>query len=136
MSLSFRQNCYADTTIKHPNIRNAISSPREFEFKRDILEENGLREDVDFKHQWCLHDDDFLMVADFFLIVPKIIIELDGGDHKNKIQRKLDAKRDRVVQSNGFIPIRIKTPMTKNSVHYWRVFFHEVYAEDDEEIEV
>jgi len=130
MPLSVHQNLYIDTTIKIKKVRDHISSPLEFEFIHDIFDELGLKEDVDYYHQYTFHNSEVLLVVDFFLPKFLIAVELDGSSHKNKFQRRLDKSRDKIVAANGVQTLRIKTPFAEDKKYFWFNFFREVFRED------
>lgn len=123
------QQLYVDIAIKHPKVRACISSKDEDDIKK-ILNDLKLVEDKDYKHQFCLHDDDIVIVVDFLLVKPMVIIEADGSSHKGKAAAKIDKQRDRLCQANGYSILRIKTPLTKEKKAYWFRFFRELLTED------
>ena len=52
--------------------------------------------------------------VDFYLPQAKLVIEIDGVQHKEKIQRSKDMERDRYFQKNGIKVIRIMASSIKN----------------------
>ena len=130
MALSRQQQNYVDVVIKQEAMRKSMSSPEEMQFK-DILLDIGLIEDKDFKHQFCLHGENLVIVVDFFFPKINLVLDLDGADHSNTSKAKLDKMRDRLCKINGYTTIRIKTPMTKERRRYWQLFLREALREDD-----
>ncbi|KZL88587.1 endonuclease domain-containing protein [Clostridium magnum] len=47
--------------------------------------------------------------VDFYLPQAKLVIEIDGGQHKDEAIKKNDAARDEYLTSNGIVTIRINT---------------------------
>lgn len=123
--LTFHQQRFVDETIHHPNVKQTISSPEEFKFKK-IMNNFG-KENVDWIHQkaFIREEDGLVAISDFCFLKEKLIIELDGSSHKRKQQRELDIKRDKVFGANEYELIRIKTPLTKDKKIYWSAFIDE-----------
>jgi hypothetical protein len=123
--LTRHQNNYFDVSVKNEIIKETISSPREYEFQ-NLLISMGFKEGKDFIHQFaCLQEEmGKLYVADFAFPDEKVIIELDGKEHKGK--KKEDHLRDKVFGLNGFQVIRIKTPMDEYHGTYWKYFIKEL----------
>jgi very-short-patch-repair endonuclease len=129
--LSRGQNQYLDVAIKQKAVRDCISGENEKDFLAMLTDGLGLIEDKDFKHQYAFHDSETIIVVDFFFPSIGLAVELDGGTHRNKIQRKLDKRRDMVVRSNGFDPIRIRTPLSMDRLSYWMSFLNELLRSRD-----
>jgi hypothetical protein len=127
--LTPRQNFYFDVTVKHPKIKETISSPREFEFE-NLLIEIGYKKGKDFTHQFACACDEMnkVYVADFAFPDEKIIIELDGENHKYKQHRNEDILRDKVFNNNGYTVLRIKTPLDEEQKRYWRYLIKEIIS--------
>lgn len=125
MSLTFSQQNYVDKTIYHPKVKRAISSPLEYNFKI-ILSAIG-KEGEDWFHQPPYYDETLGLVAipDFSFPKQKLIIELDGNNHKSKKQRERDIERDLVFRTNEFYVIRIPTPIPSERRVYWKVYIQE-----------
>lgn len=123
--LKLHQQFYVDTTIHNSNVRKCISSPREYELM-DILSYLELREGTDYIHQFCMHNDDIVIVVDFFFPKLGLVIELDGTSHKDKKQRLKDRFRDCLCRAQGYSILRIKTPIPKDKMAYWNTYFREL----------
>lgn len=95
-----------------------ISSPKEFEFI-DILAQAEFIESKDYFHQYCFHDDDIVIVVDFFFPHMGIVIELDDKGHQGRHKRAQDDIRDRMCRAQGYSVIRIKTPIPANKIAFW-----------------
>lgn len=123
MSLSAHQVNYLDVTVKHENVKRAISSKHEYSFKK-ILASIGT-EGIDWFHQNPFYEEErgFIAVCDFVFPKQKLIIELDGKDHLQK--KKEDEKRDIVFYHNDFNVLRIKTPIEEGKLSYWKVYIEE-----------
>jgi len=120
--LTMKQKMYFDKTIKIKKVREAISSPTEYDFK-GVFEAAGLKEDIDYFHQAAFTDDDSIIaVADFSIPKCKMIIELDGDDHETIKQVKKDYLRDSVFRYNDYQVIRIRVPLTNDRKSYWKNF--------------
>lgn len=119
--LSSHQQFFFETTVKLDAIKNTISSPREFEFM-NYLENLGYRLNVDYTHQFASaqEKEGYLFVADFCFPKEKIIIELDGKEHRQKKNREKDKVRDSVFYNNGYDVLRINTPMTEYQKSFWK----------------
>jgi len=124
--LSRHQNIFSDITIKNENVKKTISSPFEYIFKK-MLKDVGFKEGKDFIHQHPCSQEEMgkLYVADFAFLDEKIIIELDGDEHKNRAHKRADNLRDKVFELNGFYVIRIKTPLDEYHGTYWKYFIKE-----------
>ena len=75
--LSKQQNNFIDISLKVDKVRSCLSSRKEWAF-RQLLNEIGLKEDDDYKHQFGLHNNDTVIVVDFCLLNQKIVVEIDG----------------------------------------------------------
>lgn len=130
MPLTFRQCHFYDKTVKIEKIKNTISSPREFEFI-DYLRKIDFKLDIHYVHQFacCQEEIGMVAVADFAFPNEKIIIELDGKSHKHRKQKELDYKRDRTFIANGFMILRIKTPMSDEDKIFYKYLIKDLYEE-------
>lgn len=63
--------------------------------------------------QYALFNEWFFMIADFYLPVVKIMIEIDGDSHFNLESRKKEAKRKKWLKQKGIEVLRIKNKATK-----------------------
>lgn len=127
MSLSSHQQIFIDKTIKNDNVRKCISSPQEYEFKK-ILHAIG-KENEDWFHNckpFVYEEKKLVAIPDFVFPKEKLIIELDGENHRNKKQRERDVLRDSVFYFNDYRVIRIKVPIPKGKESYWKVYIKEV----------
>lgn len=128
--LSKHQNSFIDHSIKTKGVRDCISSPKEDLFM-ELLVEIGLQEDKDFKHQFCLHNDDVVIVVDFCLLKERVIVEIDGEGHRKKSQRDIDILRDKICHENGYVTVRIKNKSLSEKYTYWRTFFAELVKDEN-----
>jgi very-short-patch-repair endonuclease len=46
-------------------------------------------------------------VLDFAFVNEQVAIEIDGDSHRTKKQKAIDAKRDKYLSRNGWVPLRI-----------------------------
>lgn len=124
MSLTKPQQNFVDKTILHPKIKRCISSPEEYKFK-PLLKSIG-KENADWFHQPAYYDEERGLVAipDFAFPKERLIIELDGKDHRGK-KKQRDIERDMVFNSNEFSVIRIPVPMSDEKMSYWRIYIKE-----------
>ena len=74
-----------------------------------------LLNDLPFSYtfQYAMYNEWYFMIADFWLPVCKIMIEVDGNSHFNLESRKREAKRKRWLKSLGIEVLRIKNSATK-----------------------
>lgn len=70
----------------------------------NVLESLGFIKDRDFTTQYPL---DNRYIADFAFILEKVVIEVDGKEHKEKLKLKKDKIRDRHLRSANWVTIRI-----------------------------
>jgi very-short-patch-repair endonuclease len=95
---------FFDNVVDHPKIKKTISGKNE-DMVIMVLENLGYKLDVDFVRQ---HPVGKRFVLDFAFVNEQVAIEIDGENHNNKKQKKLDKLRDSYLGNNGWIPIRIK----------------------------
>lgn len=125
MPLTKNQQTYIDISILNEKVKRCISSPEEYKFKK-ILNCIG-KEGKDWLHQPAFYYEEKGLVAvpDFAFIKQKLIIELDGKIHNNKLKKKRDIERDKVFYHNEYEVIRIHTPIPKEKEMYWKVYIEE-----------
>lgn len=70
-----------------------------------IFESLGYIKDQDYVRQYPIGER---FVLDFAFIKERVAVEVDGKNHRQEKQRKIDEKRDRYLYSIGWIPIRVK----------------------------
>ncbi len=123
MALKLTQQKFLDISIHKEEIKRALSSPHEYEFK-NVLDTLG-KEGRDWFHQHPFYNEDAqkVFVADFTFLEDRLVIELDGQEHKRTIKK--DLIRDKFFRANGYEVIRIPTPLTKQKMVYWKVFIQE-----------
>jgi len=124
MTLSKHQQHFVDKTIFIAKVKQAISSKYEFEFKKilNALGEEG--KDWFHQHPFCDEANGIIAVADFTFVREKLIIELDGEEHKYK--KESDKKRDLVFACNDFYVLRINTPIKKGRETFWKVYIENI----------
>lgn len=59
--------------------------------------------------------------VDFYLPQAKLVIEIDGEQHKEERQKQLDEKRDSYLREKGIITIRISTEELKNGSYKYKI---------------
>ena len=96
-----------------------------------ILNSCGFREGIDYIHQFaCAQETEGLIaVADFCFPEEKIIIELDGSNHKYKSQREKDEIRDKTFLANDYSIFRIKTPLSEYEKILWKYIIQQTVDE-------
>lgn len=131
--LSRSQANFFDKTVKIDEVKNCISSPREYEFM-EYLAHIGFRLNTHYVHQFacCQEEMGLVAVADFAFPNEKIVIELDGKSHSSKKQKASDEKRDKVFIANGYMVMRIKTPMDEYDKLLYRYLIKDLYDERHE----
>jgi very-short-patch-repair endonuclease len=131
--LSPRQSVFVDKSIKHPKVRQCISSPREYEFM-NYLDYIGFRLNVDYVHQFVCSQEEMglVAVADFCFPNEKLVIELDGKTHNHKDQKNADERRDKTFIANNYMVIRIKVPMSNYDYTYFQYIIKDLYEERHE----
>ena len=89
-----------------------------FKKYRTALIENSTDAEIIFKNrldlfkvryifQYRIDYNNSFIIADFFIKSIKLVIEIDGGYHRTKIQREKDRLRDEFLKENGYKVIRI-----------------------------
>lgn len=58
----------------------------------------------------------------------KIIIETDGGQHKEEEQKKIDNKKDELAMENGYDVIRIDCDYVKAEVRFEYIKNNTIHA--------
>lgn len=59
--------------------------------------------------------------VDFYLPQAKLVIEIDGEQHKEERQKQLDEKRDSYLREKGVITVRISTEELKNDSYKYKI---------------
>ena len=72
-------------------------------YAKDYLQRQGLK----FIYQKPISVGDKQYIADFYFPDTKLILEIDGGYHKDFEQRKLDIKRTEDLNKLGYKVVRI-----------------------------
>lgn len=86
---------------------NATDSEKRFRAKLKFA-------NVRFDFQKTFLDNNSWYIADFYLPDYNMIVEIDGGYHRNADQKKKDRKRDSFFRKLGYIVFRIKNADADN----------------------
>ena len=111
---------YRDLTLEE-RIRGAIHVARRtiYEIKAYWLLPKSMRTNV-IRTPIVAFPKHKAYYPDLFMEKEKICVEIDGGYHMKKKQKKKDAKKDRVFAKHGFTVIRIWNEDVRVNVGFWQ----------------
>lgn len=100
----------------------------------NYLEYIGFRLNVDYVHQFACSQEEMglVAVADFCFPNEKLVIELDGKNHKQKDQKRADERRDKTFMANNYMVVRINVPMSNYDYTYFQYIIKDLYEERHE----
>lgn len=113
---------FFDKTVFHRNWKKAMIGENESPVV-EILNHWGYRENTDYVRQFPIGD---LYVTDFAFVPEKLIIEVDGANHKNQKQQRADEERDRFFWRRKWVVLRITDEQLKKSQSFYKYLIREI----------
>lgn len=95
---------FFDKTVHHEKWKDSMSGKNEKNVIK-ILDILGYELNKDFVRQHPIGEK---FVIDFAFLKERVALEADGESHNDKQQRKIDNMRDKFLERNRWIPLRIK----------------------------
>lgn len=116
---------FFDKQVHMKEWRDSMSGENE-EIVIEMLESWGYKENQDYVRQFPVGSK---YVCDFAFLEERVVLEVDGNNHKNIKQIRKDDKRDRFFYRNGWAVIRMTDEQLTKAPSFFKNLIKEVIDE-------